>query len=97
MEIYARTSTIARTERLLSHEGETACARELAFTDLFCRESGLRFRNARNGLNEPDDATDVMRIAVAAIVRADHGYGSADAMVNAPVPPLPEFKLILGD
>ncbi|MEO7999193.1 MAG: hypothetical protein ABI852_17205, partial [Gemmatimonadaceae bacterium] len=66
-------------------------------TDLFCRESGLRFRNARNGLNEPDDATDVLRLAVAATVRADRGYASKDAMVDAPVPPLPEFRMILGD
>lgn len=97
MEIYARTSTIARTQRLLEHGDEAQYARELAFTDLFCRESGLRFRNARNGLNEPDDATDVLRIAVAGMVRADGGYGSTDAMVDAPAPPLPAFKLILGD
>ena len=97
MEIYARTSKIARTQRLLEHGGETQYARELAFTDLFCRESGMRFRNARNGLNEPDDATDVLRIAVAGMVRADGGYGSTDAMVDAPVPPLPAFKLILGN
>ena len=97
MEIYARTSTIARTQRLLEHGDEAQYARELAFTDLFCRESGMRFRNARNGLNEPDDATDVLRIAVAGMVRADGGYGSTDAMVDAPAPPLPAFKLILGD
>ena len=97
MEIYARTSTIARTQRLLEHGDEAQYARELTFTDLFCRESGLRFRNARNGLNEPDDATDVLRIAVAGMVRADGGYGSTDAMVDAPAPPLPAFKLILGD
>ena len=97
MEIYARTSTIARTQRLLEHGDEAQYARELAFTDLFCRESGLRFRKARNGLNEPDDATDALRIAVAGLVRADGGYGSTDAMVDAPTPPLPAFKLILGD
>lgn len=97
MELYARTSTMARTQRLLERGDEAQYARELAFTDLFCRESGMRFRNARNGLNEPDDATDVLRIAVAGMVRADGGYGSTDAMVDAPAPPLPAFKLILGD
>lgn len=97
MEIYARTCTMLRTQRLLEQGDESKCERELALTDLFCRESGVRFKNARNGLNEPDDATDTLRLAVAAIVRADRGYASGDAMVDAPVPPLPPFKLILGD
>ncbi|MBC8090286.1 MAG: acyl-CoA dehydrogenase family protein [Phycisphaerae bacterium] len=97
MELYARTTTIARTQRLLEQNGEAAHTRELALTDLFCRESGLRFRTARNGLNEPDDATDTLRVAVAAQVRADGGYGSADALVHVELPPLPEFRMMLGD
>jgi hypothetical protein len=97
MELYARATTLARTQRLLEQGGEELHARELALTDLFCRESGLRFRNVRNGLNEPDDETDVLRVAVAATVRADGGYGSDDALVKAEQPPLPPFKLILGD
>jgi len=97
MELYARTATIARTQRLLEQHGENAHARELALTDLFCRESGLRFRSVRNGLNEPDDATDTLRLAVAATVRADGGYRSADALVEVELPPLPEFRMMLGD
>lgn len=95
-EIYARTCTLARTQRLLDQRGERECARELALTDLFCRESGMRFREARNGLNEPDNTTDALRISVAATVRADRGYGSADAVLDVPLPPLPDFRLILG-
>ena len=97
IELYARTTTLARTQRLLEKEGEAKCARELALTDLFCRESGKRFRAGREGLNEPDDATDSLRIAVAANVRKDGGYGSRDALLDVEVPPMPEFKLILGD
>jgi alkylation response protein AidB-like acyl-CoA dehydrogenase len=97
MEIYARTCTLARTQRLLEHGDEKSLERELALTDLFCRESGIRFRAARQGLNEPDDATDSLRLSVAATIRTDKGYASSDAMVDVPVPPLPPFKLILGD
>lgn len=97
IELYARAATVARTQRLLTHHGEEACARELALTDLFCRQSGQRFRVTREGLNEPEDATDTLRIAVAEQVRKDGGYGSADALLDVPVPPLPPFSLILGD
>lgn len=82
MELYARTTTIARTQLLVSRLGEEGCQRELTLTDLFCRESGLRFRQARNGLNEPEDATDALRLAVASRVRGDSGYGVSDALVG---------------
>jgi alkylation response protein AidB-like acyl-CoA dehydrogenase len=97
IELYARTCTLSRTQRLLEQGDEASCVRELALTDLFCRQSGQRFRVAREGLNEPDDATDALRVAIAARVRDDHGYGSSDALMDVPVPPLPPFTLILGD
>ena len=97
IELYARITTLARTQSLLEQNGEAGCARELALTDLFCRQSGFRFRAAREALSEADDATDVLRTLVAKHVRADAGYGSRDALIDVDVPPLPPFKLILGD
>jgi alkylation response protein AidB-like acyl-CoA dehydrogenase len=96
IELYARTTTVSRTQRLLEKGGEAACTRELALTDLFCRQSGQRFRICREGLNEPDDATDTLCVAVAANVRRDGGYGSRDALLDVDVPPLPAFTLMLG-
>ena len=44
MELYARTTTLARTQRLIDEHGAAACAREIALTELFCLQSGRRFR-----------------------------------------------------
>jgi hypothetical protein len=47
IELYARGTTIARTQRLIDERGVERCEREIALCDLFCVESGLRFRRAR--------------------------------------------------
>jgi len=94
MELYARTATISRTQRLINELGEEACAREIALTDLFCVQSGRRFRAARVELEgEAGDAIDTLRRRVAATVRAEHGYASNDALLDVPVPPLPSWSL----
>ncbi|MEP6780939.1 MAG: acyl-CoA dehydrogenase family protein, partial [Gemmatimonadaceae bacterium] len=95
-ELYARTATIARTQSLLDKRDGAELKRELALTDLFCRQSGLRFRACRDGLNEPADATDSLRIEVAARIRADGGYGSGDAVLDMQAAELPKVPLILG-
>ncbi len=95
-ELYARSATLARTQSLLDRAGENELSRELALTDLFCRQSGLRFRVARDGLNEPADATDSLRVAVAERIRADGGYGSADAVLDVEAAALPQVPLMLG-
>ncbi len=94
MELYARTVTIARTQRLIDERGAEACAREIALTDLFCLQSGRRFRAARMELaGDAGDTMDDLRRAIAATVRADAGYASEDALLDAPVPPLPAWSL----
>ncbi|MEP6764240.1 MAG: acyl-CoA dehydrogenase family protein [Gemmatimonadaceae bacterium] len=95
-ELYARTATLARTQGLLEKRDETELQRELALTDLFCRQSGLKFRACRDGLNEPADATDALRVEVAERIRADGGYGSADAVLDVKAAELPKVPLMLG-
>ena len=94
-EIYARTCTISRTQRLIEQHGVKACTREIALTDLFCLQSGRRFRALRLELDGgAGEAIDDLRRAVAATVRAEAGYGSSDAVLDARVPPLPAWGLM---
>ena len=94
IELYARTTTIARTQRLIDERGAEACAREIALTDLFCIESGRRFRAIRMELDgDAGEAIDDLRRDVAARIRAEHGYGSSDALMDVAVPPLPAWSL----
>ena len=94
MEVYARSATIARTQRLIEQQGSAACARELALTALFCVQSGRRFRAARMELaGDAGETMDDLRRAVAATVRRETGYASTDALLDVPVPPLPRFSL----
>lgn len=94
MELYARTVTIARTQRLINERGVDACAREISLTALFCLQSGRRFRAARMELDgDAGESMDALRLAVAATVRADGGYASDDALLDVAVPPLPAWSL----
>jgi acyl-CoA dehydrogenase family protein 9 len=99
IELYARAATLARTQRLLEERGEAACAHELALCDLFCVESGHRFRGQRELLAGRAEEVDDVRRAVAARVRAASGYDVEDAVLDprpvvhgpAPAPsPAPE-------
>ena len=49
-----------------------------------------------DGLNEPADATDSLRVEVAEMIRADKGYGSGDAVLDMEAAELPKVPLILG-
>ena len=94
VEVYARLVTISRTQRLIEQNGVEACAREVALTELFCLQSGRRFRALRMELDgDAGDAIDALRLRIAATARAEHGYGSRDALMDVPVPPLPTWSL----
>ncbi len=94
-EIYARICTIARTQRLIHEVGPEAAAREMALTDLFCLQSGRRFRALRIELDgEAGERMDDLRRTIAARIRTEAGYGSSDAVLDAPVPPLPAWGLM---
>ena len=95
IELYARATTIARTQRLIDQHGAPACDREIALTDLFCMQSGRRFRALRLELDgDAGEAIDDLRRAVAARIRAEGGYGSSDAVMDVPMPPLPAWSLV---
>lgn len=95
MELYARTTTLARTQRLIDEHGAAACAREIALTELFCLQSGRRFRAHHAELDGSVGATiDDLRRSVARQVRTDGGYASVDALLDVVVPPLPTWSLV---
>jgi acyl-CoA dehydrogenase family protein 9 len=94
IELYARLTTIARTQRLIDESGAAACTREIALTSLFCLESGRRFRARRMELEgDAGDSIDDLRRAIAATVRHDAGFASRDAVMTVTVPPLPSWSL----
>ena len=61
--------------------------RELAMCELFCVESGRRFREARQGLDAKDEEVDDRRRAVAAAVRKAQGYFVTDALLDVEARP----------
>ncbi|WP_053333995.1 acyl-CoA dehydrogenase family protein [Gemmatimonas phototrophica] len=94
IELYARATTIARTQKLIAERGVDACAREIALTELFCLQSGRRFRALRTELEgDAGDRIDDLRRSVAQRVRAEQGYASSDAVLDVAVPPLPQWSL----
>jgi alkylation response protein AidB-like acyl-CoA dehydrogenase len=82
IELYARGCTLARTQRLIHERGIDAVERELHLCDLFCVQSGHRFREARESLNSPQDAT---RIAIAEDLRQAGGGFVPDSVLEVPV------------
>lgn len=94
IELYARTATLSRTQRLIDEHGVDACAREIALASLFCLESGRRFRAIRMELDgDAGQRIDDLRRDIATCVRQDAGYVSRDALCEAPVLPLPAWGL----
>jgi acyl-CoA dehydrogenase family protein 9 len=94
IELYARATTISRTQRLIEERGADACAREIGLTELFCLQSGRRFRALRVELDgDAGGQIDTLRRAIAQRVRDEHGYGSSDALLDVAVPPLPAWSL----
>ncbi len=83
-ELYARTVTIARTQRLIEERGVEGCARELDLCDLFCVTSGRRFRELRIALQEGGETIDDRRRNIAAALRADEGYHITAALLDVP-------------
>lgn len=95
IELYARTATISRTQRLIDERGADACAREVALCALFCVQSGRRFRALRMELDgDAGESIDALRLRIASTVRTDKGYASPDGVLDVPAPPLPAWSLV---
>lgn len=94
IELYARSTTIARTQKLIEERGADSCTREIALTRLFCLQSGRRFRALRNELDGGvGEQIDDLRRRIAQTVRDERGYASSDALMDVAVPPLPTWSL----
>ncbi len=85
-ELYARTATISRTQRLIEQQGVDACARELDLCDLFCVSSGRRFRDLRIALEDGGETIDDRRRSIARSLREDSGYQISGALMEIPAP-----------
>ena len=81
IELFATACVISRTQSLIEQRGEDGAEREISLCDLFCVESGLRFRSARDTLGSLAEATDAKRRTIAADVREAEGYFVEDAIL----------------
>ena len=82
IELFATACVISRTQSLIDEKGEEGAEREISLCDLFCVESGLRFRTNRDTLGSLSEATDAKKRTVAADVREAAGYFVADAILQ---------------
>jgi alkylation response protein AidB-like acyl-CoA dehydrogenase len=80
IEMFATASVLARTQRLLEARGLAGSEHELMLCDLFCVESGKRFRAARLALDSKEE--DDTRRGIAGAVRAAGGYFVEDAVLE---------------
>nr|MCU0636540.1 acyl-CoA dehydrogenase family protein [Gemmatimonadaceae bacterium] len=96
IELYARATTIARTAALVEARGAEGCATELGLCELFCVESGRRFRTLRQLLcGARCEATDRLALEVADRLRDAGGYAVADALLDAPAAPVPARAAVI--
>ena len=82
IEMLATACVISRTQSIIDEQGESASEREVALCDLFCAESGLRFRANRVTLGSFAEITDAKRRTVAADVRAAGEYFVKDSILE---------------
>ncbi|MEJ7758846.1 MAG: acyl-CoA dehydrogenase family protein [Gemmatimonadaceae bacterium] len=81
IELLATACVISRTQRLIHTNGLKDTERELSMCDLFCVESGMRFRASREMLGGVSETIDETRLAVAGAVREAKGYFVVDAIL----------------
>ena len=82
IELFARSCVISRTQRMLLERGVEVLERELHLCDLFCVQSGRRFREQRENLESLQDAT---RRAIADDLRQASGAFIPDAVLEVPL------------
>ena len=83
IEMLATACVISRTQSLLTEMGEEAAEREVALCDLFCVESGLRFRANRVTLGTFAEVTDAKRRTVAGDLREAGKYFVKDSILES--------------
>lgn len=81
IEMLATICVISRTQSLIEKNGLKGAERELSLCDLFCLESGRRFRANREMLGGMAEAIDATRLRVSGAVRDAGGYFVEDAIL----------------
>jgi hypothetical protein len=84
IELLATACVLSRTQSLIEERGADNCPREIELCDLFCVESGRRFRSNRIALGGREDEVDDARRAVARSVRETKGYFVDDSILESP-------------
>jgi alkylation response protein AidB-like acyl-CoA dehydrogenase len=82
IELLAAACVISRTQSLIQQRGIDGSKREIELCDLFCVESGRRFRTNRIALDGREDEVDTTRRSVAAAVRDERRYFVDDAILE---------------
>lgn len=82
IELFARAAVLSRTTDGLDKLEEKESEPLLALCDVFCVDSGRRFRSARQGLDARDEEVDDQRRAVAAAIRAAGGAYVGDPLAT---------------
>ena len=83
IELFARSCVLSRTQRLIREAGVESLERELNLCDLFCVQSGRRFKEQRENLQSPQDA---IRRRIAADLRAAGGGFVPNSVLEVPLP-----------
>ena len=85
IELFATTCVISRTQKLIQEDSPLLREQAVLLCDLFCLESGLRFRTARIALEgKQGGAADEVRKQIAANARAAGGYAIPDPILEMP-------------
>ena len=82
IELLATACVISRTQSLIDSQGLDGAGDELALCDLFCIESGRRFRTNRLALDGSEEEVDSTRRAAARVVRREKRYFVKDAILD---------------
>jgi acyl-CoA dehydrogenase family protein 9 len=82
IELVATASVISRTQSLIDERGLEQCEREVQLCDLFCVESGRRFRTNRMALDGREEDVDTTRRDVAGSMREEKRYFVKDAILD---------------
>lgn len=82
IELLATICVISRTQSLIEEKGLDACSREIELCDLFCVDSGRRFRNNRLALSRHEEEVDTTRRDIAGVVRIEKRCFVKDAILE---------------
>ena len=83
IELFATACVISHTQSLLDSSDASAAGHAIVLCNLFCVESGLRFRASRVALDGgADGGIDDDRRKAAALVRRDGGYAVPDSILD---------------